>query len=217
MMKGGGIAQKVDKLSPLSFIFLSPFSLFNLKVSLHHLHLWPVLHMFDWLPAPCNINIPGMAGAPTMLCCSTRVSVALQTHTAAPAVPPSDAILCRRDMSGPHNHGSALSATELCLVVDTAALPDIVCALPRRSRSRCLLNYSIWKVCEVCFAECDGGTEGKVFTYSFILLLLLLHSRKSGLAARAGAGGNRKWMLSAGVPMETLQGKEIRSCDPVSC
>lgn len=47
-------------------------------------------------------------------------------------------------------------------------------------------------------------TEGKVFTYSFILLLLPLHSTKSHISARGEAGGNRKWMLSAVVPTDTF-------------
>lgn len=210
---GGWIAQKVDN-SVVSVSFSFPFRSIFLcrsasihKLTLHHLHLWPALHMFDWHQAPCNIYIPGMAGAPKMLCCSTRVSAALQIHAAV--LPSSDVTLCCH--VGVTCQGHIITARHWaechCALsaIDTASLPAIVCVLPRRSPRRCLLNYSIWKVCEVCFAECDTGTEGKVFTYSFILLLLL-HSRKPSITAWGGAGGNRKWMLSAVVPMETLEG-----------
>lgn len=69
--------------------------------------------------------------------------------------------------------------------VDSSSVPAVVCELPRRSRRGSRLNYSIWKVCEDCFTECDEGAEGKVFTYSFIPLLL--HSRKHSITAWGGA------------------------------
>lgn len=101
-------------------------------------------------------------------------------------------------------------ATESCLI------PAFCWCYPacyRLRLNRCLLNYSI-RSYEVCSVECVERTEGKVFTYSFVLLLLPLHSTKSQIAAWGGAGRNRKWMLNATVSMETLHGEELKRCNP---
>lgn len=69
----------------------------------------------------------------------------------------------------------------------------------------CRLNYSIWLY---------GEESLYLFIHSFILLLPSLHSTKSPTAAGGGAGGNRKWTLSAVVPadtsIETGSGSSVR-------
>lgn len=179
----------------LIFLSLSFSHLLYLNLTLCHHLLWPV-HMSDWLflyswhswsshnalLTPHGYQQPNRNALPSRPHRIQLRAVSVTCH-----------IIVTRHEAECH---CALSA------VDSSSLPAVVCELPRRTRRSCRLNYSIWKVCEGCFTECDEGAEGKVFTYSFIPLLL--HSRKPSITAWGGAGGNRKWMLSAVVTMETL-------------
>lgn len=59
------------------------------------------------------------------------------------------------------------------------------------------------------FAKCEANRGGKAFTYSFLLLLLPLHSTKSQITARGEVKGNKVETESSVVPTDMFMEEEM--------
>lgn len=127
------------------FRFPFHFSPVDVKLALHYVHLCPALHVFIWLRSPCNIYIPGVGWS------SHNASLIPNDAYQQPYVRIGVATLCCHVgvtcHSVPHNHSSALNPVPLRRICCCYCFPASYC-LRLYSKHR-LLNYSIWKVCEV--------------------------------------------------------------------